>query len=206
MKLRFVVVATALALCSTPTTFAQSYDSCTAALANPPVPAAGLINSGDTTFGSSSSINVGAGAACPTDDASTLIGADSAGPDRVYRVKPNGCGTVSVSLDASDLPDQSGVSVVNGVDGVNLNVYVLSSCPAGGSSIPTADCVKKASANSEQGPNEVLSFVPIANQDYFIVVESRAGDAGPYTISITGTDSGMETCSLPVELQSFTID
>lgn len=127
----------------------------------------------DTTSGRVDNYDPSMGDTCPSQQGMGL--ATGLGPDLVYRVYPAIAGTVHVTMTPAASDD--------------LALYVVSpTCTAG---VFTMNCIV-GDDNGGGGESEGVSFAATATTPYYVVVDGWNGQAGPFTITVTGLLSPLD--------------
>ncbi len=110
---------------------------------------------------------------------------DSSGPDLVYSFTPPADGRYTIT------------AAPTSTSSLDASLYVLSTCPSPG-------LINLCLGGDENGPQEpeTLNMDMVANQTYFIVVDSTDGSSGPFTIEVSNAAAGPtnDTCSAPIAL------
>ena len=128
------------------------------------------------------------GASGPCNGGGNQFTGTGTGPEAVYRVRVD----AACQLDVTLVPTAP-------TPGNDLALYILNGC-----SDPAALCL---AVQDTGGPGESETILLDADTAfvYFVVVDGWAGDAGPYTLTIS--EVGGAGCTLvPVEIQRFDVE
>jgi len=124
----------------------------------------------------------------PCDGGGNQFTGTGTGPEAVYRVRVD----TECRLDVTLTPTAT-------APGNDLALYILNGCTD-----PARLCLAVQDAG---GPGESETIVIDADNTlvYFVVVDGWAGDAGPYTLTVS--EVGAAGCTLvPVEIQHFAVE